>query len=155
MSDVAAIPDDLWDRLYVELKGLPGKTASGFKAWQLKRDQAALESGLARIIDTANSHKSKGKVDGDPVYIVLRNKAGDKIAAFCIKHSLDRAAIEAQIPALADLSARCVPAKSIPAGVKLIAALLGSVSLLIMLGMASGLVNVGHNWVVGWLSHVR
>src|ERR1035438_405243 len=109
MNDVAAEPDDLWDRLYVRLKGLPGKTASGFKAWQLKRDQTALESGLARIIDTANSHKAKGKVDGSAVYLALRDKASTKIGDFCTKHNLDRLAIEAQIPALADLQARCVP----------------------------------------------
>jgi hypothetical protein len=155
MKTVIAKPDYLWERLYQKLKGLPGKTASGFKAWQLKRDQAALESGLARIIDTANSHKAKGKVDGSAVYVALRDKAAAKIGEFCIKHNLDRTAIEAQIPALADLHALCVVPKQTPVGVKLIACLSGAVIGLILLGMASGLVSAGHSWVMNLLTHAR
>jgi hypothetical protein len=87
--------------------------------------------------------------------VALRDKAAAKIGEFCIKHNLDRTAIEAQIPALADLHALCVVPKQTPVGVKLIACLSGAVIGLILLGMASGLVSAGHSWVMNLLTHAR
>jgi hypothetical protein len=153
MNIAVAKPDYLCDRLYEKLKKLGGQAADGFKAMQLKRDQAALESALARIIETVNSHKAKGKPDGSAVYLELRDTAFAKVEQFCAKHNVDRLSIEAQIPALSDLNARCIAKKKTPLGVQLIAALLGGIVTLLLIGMASGLVSAGHNWVMHLLSH--
>jgi hypothetical protein len=56
--------------------------------------------------------------------------------------------IKAQAPALADLDNLCVPEKQIPTGLKLLAALLGTILSLVLLGAASGLVHAGHDWVM-------
>ena len=64
---------------------------------------------------------------------------------------MDITTIEAQAPALADLDSLCVPDKQIPAGLKLLAALLGTILSLVLLGVASGLVHAGHDWVMGFV----
>jgi hypothetical protein len=116
--------------------------------WRRHQDQNALERSLARIIETANGHRAKGLPKGSPAYIVLRETADAKIQVFSTKWSVDVAAVKAQAPALADLDNLCVPEKQIPAGLKLLAALLGTILSLVLLGAASGLVHVGHDWVI-------
>ena len=64
------------------------------------------------------------------------------------KWGVDITTIEAQAPALADLHDLCVPDKQIPAGLKLLAGLLGTILSLVLLGAASGLVHAGHDWVI-------
>jgi hypothetical protein len=49
---------------------------------------------------------------------------------------------------LADLASLCVPDKQIPAGLKLLVGLLGMIVSLVLLGVASGLVHAGHDWVM-------
>ena len=61
---------------------------------------------------------------------------------------MEIATIEAQAPALADLNSLCIPDKQVPAGLKLLAALLGTILSLVLLGAASGLVHAGHDWVM-------
>ena len=68
--------------------------------------------------------------------------------SFASKWGVDVATIEAQAPALADLIDLCVPDKQVPAGLKLLAALLGTIFSLVLLGAASGLVHAGHDWVM-------
>ena len=111
-------------------------------------DQNSLERALARIIETANGHRAKGLPKGSPAYFVLRDKADAKIQVFARKWGVDIATIKAQAPALADLDSLCVPDKQIPAGLKLLAALLGTILSLVLLGAASGLVHAGHDWVM-------
>jgi hypothetical protein len=79
---------------------------------------------------------------------VLRDKADARIQVFAMKWGVDIAIIKAQAPALADLDSLCVPDKQIPAGLKLLAALLGMIVSLVLLGAASGLVHAGHDWVM-------
>jgi hypothetical protein len=85
---------------------------------------------------------------GSPAYFVLRDKAHAKIRAFARKWDVDIATIEAQAPALADLDKLCIPDKQVPTGLKLLAALLGTILSLVLLGAASGLVHAGHDWVM-------
>jgi hypothetical protein len=61
---------------------------------------------------------------------------------------VDIAIIKAQAPALADLDNLCVPDKQIPAGLKLLVGLLGTILSLMLLEAASGLIHAGHNWVM-------
>ena len=146
--------DFLCDRLYAKLTGLGGKGASAIKAWQLSRSRDRLESELARIIETANSHKAKGRTpNGSLVYVALRDKALQKISAFCEQWNYDPAEIETQVPALQDLIALSVAKGKTPAGLQLIGALLGGCLLMILIGVASGLVNAGHNWVMHLVPH--
>jgi hypothetical protein len=107
-----------------------------------------LERSLARIIETANGHRAKGLPKGSPAYRVLAETADAKIQGFSSKWSVDVATIEAQAPALADLHDLCVPDRQIPAGLKLLAGLLGTILSLVLLGVASGLVLAGHDWVM-------
>jgi hypothetical protein len=85
---------------------------------------------------------------GSPAYFVLRDKADAKIQAFARRWDVDITTIEAQAPALADLHDLCVPDRQIPAGLKLLAGLLGTILSLVLLGVASGLVHAGHDWVI-------
>ena len=148
MNDTAVKPNDLCDGLNEKLKALGRRAATGFKAWQHNRDQAALESALARIIETANSHKEKGNPDGSAIYLELRNMAYSKIEQFCAKHNVDRLSIETQVPALSDLNSYCIAKKKTPQLAKLFAVLFGGVVALLLIGIASGLVSVGHHWVM-------
>ena len=116
--------------------------------WRKASDKNALERALAHIIETANGHRAKGLPKGSPAYFVLRDTADAKIQAFARKWSVDIATIEAQVPALADLRSLCVSEKQIPVGLNLLAALLGTILSLVLLGAASGLVHVGHDWVM-------
>jgi hypothetical protein len=79
---------------------------------------------------------------------VLRDKSDARIQVFAMKWGVDIAIIKAQAPALADLDSLCVPDKQIPAGLKLLAALLGTIFSLVLLGVASGLVHAGHDWLM-------
>jgi hypothetical protein len=85
---------------------------------------------------------------GSPAYIVLRETADAKIQVFSTKWSVDVAAVKAQAPALADLDSLCVPDTQIPAGLKLLVGLFGMIVSLVLLGVASGLVHAGHDWVM-------
>ena len=133
-----------WGRL----RSLGARGISTFNTWRKRMGQNSLERALAQIIETANGHRAKGLPKGSPAYFVLRDKADAKIQAFARKWDVDIATIEAQAPALADLNSLCIPDKQVPAGLKLLAALLGAVLSLVLLGAASGLVHAGHDWVM-------
>jgi hypothetical protein len=135
-------------KVWEGLRSLGTRGISTVNLWRRHQDQNALERSLARIIETANGHRAKGLPKGSPAYIVLRETADAKIQVFSTKWSVDVAAVKAQAPALADLDNLCVPEKQIPAGLKLLAALLGTILSLVLLGAASGLVHVGHDWVI-------
>ena len=133
-----------WGRL----RSLGARGISTFNTWRKSMDQNSLERALAQIIETANGHRAKGLPKGSPAYFVLRDKADAKIQAFARKWDVDIATIEAQAPALADLNSLCIPDKQVPAGLKLLAILIGAIVSLVLLGAASGLVHAGHDWVM-------
>jgi hypothetical protein len=135
-------------KVWEGLRSLGTRGISAVNLWRRHQDQNALERSLARIIETANGHRAKGLPKGSPAYFVLRDKADAKIQAFARKWDVDIAIIKAQAPALADLDSLCVPDTQIPAGLKLLAVLLGTILSLVLLGAASGLVHVGHDWVM-------
>ena len=127
---------------------MAARSISTFNTWRKSMDQNSLERALAQIIETANGHRAKGLPKGSPAYFVLRDKADAKVQAFARKWDVEIATIEAQAPALADLDKLCIPDKQVPAGLKLLAALLGTILSLVLLGAASGLVHAGHDWVM-------
>ena len=135
-------------KVWEGLRSLGTRGISAVNLWRRHQDQNALERSLARIIETANGHRAKGLPKGSPAYFVLRDKADAKIQAFARKWDVDIATIEAQAPALADLDTLCIPDRQIPAGLRLLAALLGTILSLVLLGVASGLVHAGHDWVM-------
>jgi len=130
------------------LRSLGARSIGTFNTWRKRMDQNSLERALAQIIETANGHRAKGLPKGSPAYFVLRDKADAKIQAFARKWDVDIATIEAQAPALADLNSLCIPDKQVPAGLKLLAILIGAIVSLVLLGAASGLVHAGHDWVM-------
>ncbi len=138
-------------KVWEGLRSLGTRGISAVNIWRRHQDQNALERSLARIIETANGHRAKGLPKGSPAYIVLRETADAKIQVFSSKWSVDVAAVKAQAPALADLDSLCVPDTQIPSGLKLLAALLGTILSLVLLGVASGLVHAGHDWVMGFV----
>lgn len=138
-------------KVWEGLRSLGTRGISTVNLWRRHQDQNALERSLARIIETANGHRAKGLPKGSPAYCVLRDSADAKIQAFARRWDVDITTIEAQAPALADLDSLCVPDKQIPAGLKLLAALLGTILSLVLLGVASGLVHAGHDWVMGFV----
>ena len=135
-------------KVWEGLRSLGTRGISAVNLWRRHQDQNALERSLARIIETANGHRAKGLPKGSPAYFVLRDKADAKIQAFARKWDVDIATIEVQAPALADLDTLCIPDRQIPAGLRLLAALLGTILSLVLLGVASGLVHAGHDWVM-------
>jgi hypothetical protein len=138
----------LCGKAWRRLRSLGTRSISTFNTWRKCMDQNTLERALAQIIEAANGHRAKGLPKGSPAYFVLRDKAYAKIRAFARKWDVDIATIEAQAPALADLNSLCIPDKQVPAGLKLLAALLGTILSLVLLGAASGLVHAGHDWVM-------
>ena len=146
--DQPAGPKRRCGKVWEGLRSLGTRGISTVNLWRRHQDQNALERSLARIIETANGHRAKGLPKGSPAYIVLRETADAKIQVFSSKWSVDVAAVKAQAPALADLDSLCVPDTQIPAGLKLLAVLLGTILSLVLLGAASGLVHVGHDWVM-------
>ncbi len=146
--DEPASPTHRCGKAWGGLRSLGARGISTFNTWRKRMDQNSLERALAQIIETANGHRAKGLPKGSPAYFVLRDKADAKIQVFARKWDVDIATIEAQAPALADLDSLCVPDKQIPAGLKLLAALLGTILSLVLLGAASGLVHAGHDWVM-------
>jgi hypothetical protein len=135
-------------KVWEGLRSLGTRGISAVNLWRRHQDQNALERSLARIIETANGHRAKGLPKGAPAYVVLRDKSDARIQVFAMKWGVDIAIIKAQAPALADLDSLCVPDKQIPAGLKLLAALLGTIFSLVLLGVASGLVHAGHDWLM-------
>jgi hypothetical protein len=150
--DVGTV-NGIFDRMYYRMKGLPGQVSATFSGWNFKRAQGKLEHDLARIIDTANAHHAKGQAKGSAVFFSLRDKANDKINAFCTKWKVERNVIEDQAPALKELDALCVADKAIPPTLKLLGMVLGGILSLVLLGMASGAIHAGHNWAFHLLSH--
>jgi hypothetical protein len=138
----------------LKIRSWHGTGMNTFNAWRQHRDQEALEKALARIIETANGHQAKGLPKGSPAYFALRDKATAKIDTFCKKWNVDRTVIEAEAPALREMYALTIPDKQAPASLKLLAAFLGGILSLVLIGAASGLVNVGHNWVMHLFTHV-
>jgi len=146
--DQPAGPMHRCGKVWEGLRSLGTRGISTVNLWRRHQDQNALERSLARIIETANGHRAKGLPKGSPAYIVLRETADARIQVFAMKWGVDIAIIKAQAPALADLDSLCVPDTQIPAGLKLLAVLLGTILSLVLLGAASGLVHVGHDWVM-------
>jgi len=152
-SNLASQPEQDWsDKAYLGLvsffKDSPGKVMLRVRSWRRSRDQDALESSLARIIETANGHQAKGTPKGSPVYFALCEKADTRIDAFCRKWAVDRSVIEAEAPNLKELSALCIPDKETPAAIKLLAGFLGGILCLVLIGAASGLIHAGHNLIM-------
>jgi len=148
LIDQSAGPMHRCGKVWEGLRSLGTRGISTVNLWRRHQDQNALERSLARIIETANGHRAKGLPKGAPAYIVLRETADAKIQLFSTKWSVDVAAVKAQAPALADLDSLCVPDKQIPASLKLLAALLGMIVSLVLLGAASALVHAGHDWLM-------
>jgi hypothetical protein len=146
--DEQANPTHCCGKAWAGLRSLSARSISTFNTWRKSMDQNSLERALAQIIETANGHRAKGLPKGSPAYFVLRDKADAKIQAFARKWDVDIATIEAQAPALADLNSLCIPDKQVPAGLKLLAILIGAIVSLVLLGAASGLVHAGHDWVM-------
>jgi hypothetical protein len=121
--------------------------------WRRNRDQATLEAALARIIETANGHQAKGVARGAPVYIELLSAADERINTFCEKWTIARSVIEAEAPNLAELHSLCVAGTKIPPGLKLVACVVGTVLSLVLIGMASGIVQGGHDLVIHFIHH--
>ncbi len=146
--DQSAGPMHRCGKVWEGLRSLGTRGISAVNIWRRHQDQNALERSLARIIETANGHRAKGLPKGSPAYIVLRETEDAKIQVFSSKWSVDVAAVKVQAPALADVDSLCVPDTQIPTGLKLLAVLLGTILSLVLLGAASGLVHVGHDWVI-------
>ena len=146
--DQPAGPMHRCGKVWEGLRSLGTRGISTVNLWRRHQDQNALERSLARIIETANGHRAKGLPKGSPAYIVLRETADARIQVFATKWGVDIAIIKAQAPALADLDTLCVPDRQIPVGLKLLVGLLGMIVSLVLLGAASGLVHVGHDWVM-------
>jgi hypothetical protein len=138
-------------RMLDKARSLGRSGANSFNLWRKKLDQNSLEKELAHIIETANGHQAKGLPKGSPAYVVLRDKAFTRIQVFAEKWNVEITTIEAQAPALADLHSLCVLDKQVPAGLKVLVALLGTVFLLVLVGAASGLVQAGHDWVMRFI----
>ena len=134
------------------LRSLGARSIGTFNTWRKRMDQNSLERALAQIIETANGHRAKGLPKGSPAYFALRDKADAKIEVFATKWGVGIAIIRAQAPALADLDDLCVPNKQVPTGLKLLAALLGTILSLVLLGAASGLVHAGHDIVMRFVA---
>jgi hypothetical protein len=156
-NEPASQPELDWsDKAYLGLvsffKDSPGKVMIHIRSWRRSRDQDALESSLAKIIETANGHQAKGTPRGSPVYFALCEKADVRIDAFCRKWTVDRSVIEAEAPNLKELEALCIPDKETPTAIKLLACFLGGILCLVLIGAAFGLIHAGHDLIMHLIS---
>jgi len=140
--------DELAGNVRSFFRTVPGTILGQVKTWRRNRAQESLEAFLAKVIETANGHQTKGTPKGSPVYFALCEKADTRIDAFCRKWNVDRSVIEAEAPNLKELQTLCIPDKETPVAIKLLAGLLGGALCLVLVGAASGLIHAGHNLIM-------
>jgi hypothetical protein len=141
--------DKLSGKLKLSVRGI----GTSLKGWRQNNAKESLEAELAKIIETANGHKAKGKAAGNPVFAELEKKAFERIDKYCTKYGVTRAEVEAQAPALAELHALTISARPMSPGLKILGTLIGGGLFLTIIGMASGVISASHSWMVHILTH--
>jgi hypothetical protein len=106
------------------------------------------ESQVSKIVNSALGHESEGLVAGSDEYKRLWNIADKLLVTYCKDWEVDRADLEAQIPAIRKMKLLANPLQSdgkpkVTVG-KAIAALIGVCFGLLVLGAAAGMFNVGY-----------
>jgi protein gp37 len=140
-SAKSLLPPATWDRARDRVVGW-------VKDRELTWAKSSLEQQLARIIETANGHRAQGLPSGSPAYVALSQQANLKIDAFCAKHSVERLAVEQEVPVLRDLDALTRAPSLAVRLTKCLAILIAGIIGAIAVGCAGGLVAAGYNWVV-------
>jgi hypothetical protein len=105
-----------------------------------------LESDLAAIIRTVAGHKRNKVPAGAPQYRSLWHTANQKVGAFCEDYQLDRAQLEAQVPALKELEELAQKPDRSKQGAKVAAGLVTGSVAFILFGFTVG--------IVQWLFHL-
>lgn len=147
MSDVQAVAllkPSIFDRAVDAI----GSRVTG---WRFNRAKFKLERELARIVDTANGHRTKKLPPGSPAYVELYQQATKKIDEFCAHHEVPRLTIEREVPVLRDLEQLTHPPSAAAGAARAIGILVAVIVGAILLGGASGLVSTGYHWVVSLL----
>lgn len=135
------VPPTIWDRGRDRVVGW-------VKDRELTWAKRTLEQQLARIIETANGHRAQGLPSGSPAYVALSQQANLKIDAFCAKHSVERLAVEQEVPVLRDLDALTRAPSLAVRLTKGLAIVIAGITGAIAVGCAGGLVAAGYHWVV-------
>ncbi|MFP5207284.1 MAG: hypothetical protein ACLGSH_18170 [Acidobacteriota bacterium] len=115
-----------------------------------------LENELASIIRTVAGHKRNKVPDGAPQYKSLWLVADRRVDEFCRRYSVDRATVQAQIPALAELKSLATTAHTTTAGVKAAGAVVTGFVVFIFLGFVFGIAQYLFHLGLGsaqWLEH--
>jgi hypothetical protein len=141
------------DEMYGKLKSSVRGVGTSLKGWRQNNAKESLEAELAKIIETANGHKAKGKVNGNAVFAELEKKAFERIDKYCTKYGVSRTEVEAQAPALQELHALTISARPMSPGIKILGTLLGGGLFLTIIGLASGVISASHSWMVHILTH--
>jgi hypothetical protein len=105
-----------------------------------------LESDLAAIIRTVAGHKRNKVSTGALQYGSLWNTANQKVGSFCEDYQVNRAELEAQVPALKELEELAQKPDKSKQGVKAVAGLVAGVVVFILSGFAVG--------IIQWLFHL-
>ena len=106
----------------------------------------SLESELASIIRTAAGHKRNKVPAGASQYRSLWNIADRKVDSFCAAYRVDRADIEAQIPALKELCNLAQMPNAPKKAIKITGGLVTGVVVFTLSGFAAG--------IIQWLFHL-
>jgi hypothetical protein len=102
------------------------------------------ERNLAKVIEQANAHRSKGSPSGSDVYKVLWGKADTRVNTFCTTWNVPRTEIEAEVPQLAVIRSLTRPQAG--AGLK---GFVGIAIVVVLAMMAMGAASA----VVAWSYH--
>lgn len=100
-----------------------------------------LENELASIIRTVGGHKRNKVPKGAPQYQSLWNAADTKVKRFCETHHVNRAEIEAQIPALRELQELAQKPSASNRAAKASVGLVTGTVLIIAVGFITGLIH--------------
>jgi hypothetical protein len=125
-----------------------------FKAVGKEIARRNLESKLAKIIVTANGHRTKNVPRYAPVYGSLYRSAEDHIAKFCTKYDVPELEIYSQLPAMKELKDWAMDSRPSLYRVRLAAMkLFLSVIGVVILGLSSGLIQRLFHF--GWMLSQR
>jgi hypothetical protein len=140
-SAKSMLPPETWDRAR-------DRAIGWVKDRELIWAKRTLEQQLARIIETANGHRAQGLPSGSPAYVALSQQANLKIDAFCSKHSVERLAVEQEVPVLRDLDALTRAPSLVARLTKGLAIVIAGILGAIAVGCVGGLVAAGYYWVM-------
>lgn len=123
--------------------------AAKCKAIQLWIERRSFEQSLETIIRAANAHNSAGLSAGAAQFKLLQEQADELCANFAHRWDTSPELLEAQIPAITKLKCLADPLPKADRTLLVALGIVAATAIFFLLGVLSGLVNVGYHVVGG------